>query len=225
MKELSIFVDESGNFGSYDHHSPLYIFSLVFHDQSNDISTYVESLNRELDFIDYGSRYFHAGPIIRRENEYENLDIATRRRIFNKMSFFANHVEYKYAIVEVEKKHIEDETELMLQLSKQLGHIIRNNYQFFLNYDVIKIYYDNGQKQLSKVLITVLAALIDEPIFKMVKPQDYSLFQVADYLSTLELINIKYEEKIVSNSEKYFFGERRFFYRNYYRMIMDKRIR
>ena len=225
MKELSIFIDESGNFGSYDYHSPLYIFSLVFHDQSNDISTYVENLNRELEFIDYGSRYFHAGPIIRRENEYENLDIATRRRIFNKMSFFANHVEYKYAIVEVEKKHIEDETELMLQLSKQLGRIIRNNYQFFLNYDVIKIYYDNGQKQLSKVLITVLAALIDEPIFKMVKPQDYSLFQVADYLSTLELINIKYEEKIVSNSEKYFFGERRFFYRNYYRMIMDKRIR
>ena len=126
--------------------------------------------------------------------------------------------------MEVEKKHINNEAELIFQLSKQLGRIIRNNYQFFLNYDVIKVYYDNGQKQLSKVLITVLAALVDKPVFRMVKPQDYSLFQVADYLSTLELINKKYKGKIISNSEKYFFGEHRFFYRNYYRKIIDKKI-
>ena len=32
MKELSIFVDESGDFGEYDHHSPFYIISMVLHD-------------------------------------------------------------------------------------------------------------------------------------------------------------------------------------------------
>ena len=30
MKELSIFIDESGNFGTYDYHSPYYIFSETY---------------------------------------------------------------------------------------------------------------------------------------------------------------------------------------------------
>lgn len=36
MKELSIFVDESGDFGEYDHHSPFYIISMVLHDHITD---------------------------------------------------------------------------------------------------------------------------------------------------------------------------------------------
>ena len=55
----------------------------------------------------------HAGPIIRKENEFKNLNILTRRRIFNKMSFFANHVDFKYASVMVDKKHIDDELYLI----------------------------------------------------------------------------------------------------------------
>ena len=31
MKELSVFVDESGDFGQYEQHSPFYIISLVMH--------------------------------------------------------------------------------------------------------------------------------------------------------------------------------------------------
>lgn len=38
MKELSIFCDESGDFGEYSHLSPYYIISMVIHDQSADIT-------------------------------------------------------------------------------------------------------------------------------------------------------------------------------------------
>lgn len=38
MKEISVFVDESGDFGEYDFRSPYYIISLVVHDQDKDIS-------------------------------------------------------------------------------------------------------------------------------------------------------------------------------------------
>lgn len=37
MKELSIFVDESGDFGEYDYRAPYYIISMVLHDQEKDI--------------------------------------------------------------------------------------------------------------------------------------------------------------------------------------------
>ena len=37
MREISVFVDESGDFGEYEKHSPYYIVTMVFHDQSKDI--------------------------------------------------------------------------------------------------------------------------------------------------------------------------------------------
>lgn len=37
MKELSIFVDESGDFGEYNYQSPYYIISMVFHNQNINI--------------------------------------------------------------------------------------------------------------------------------------------------------------------------------------------
>ena len=224
MKELSIFIDESGDFGAYDYHSPLYIFTLLFHDQGNDISQYINSFIYELELINYGSIYFHSGPIIRRENEYKELDIKSRRKMFNKMSFFANHIDFKYAIVSIDKKHINNEKELSYEICKQMYEIINDKLSFFQQFDKIKVYYDNGQKQLTKLLIIVLNDLLVEPIFRFVKPHDYTLFQVADFISTLELINIKFERKIISQSEKYFFGEYHDFYRSYYKKIDKKKL-
>ena len=49
MRELSIFIDESGDFGPYDYHSPYYIIAMVFHDQTADISGPIAKLNRDLE--------------------------------------------------------------------------------------------------------------------------------------------------------------------------------
>ena len=45
MKELSIFVDESGDFGDYAEHSSYYIISLIMHDQKNDIDADIDLSN------------------------------------------------------------------------------------------------------------------------------------------------------------------------------------
>lgn len=41
MKTLSIFVDESGDFGSYTKHSPYYIIAMVFHNQTIDLAEHI----------------------------------------------------------------------------------------------------------------------------------------------------------------------------------------
>ena len=38
LLELGIFIDESGDFGVYESHAPVYLITLVLHDQSRDIS-------------------------------------------------------------------------------------------------------------------------------------------------------------------------------------------
>jgi alkylhydroperoxidase family enzyme len=48
MYELSVFIDESGDFGPYECHAPYYIITLVFHNQGNDISEQVSHLRRHV---------------------------------------------------------------------------------------------------------------------------------------------------------------------------------
>lgn len=65
MKELSIFVDESGDFGEYDYHSPYYIISMVLHDQDTDISNDIKLFENELNNLGWVNHCVHAGPVIR----------------------------------------------------------------------------------------------------------------------------------------------------------------
>ena len=85
MKELSIFIDESGDFGDYSPHSPYYIITMVFHDQNKDIRPAISRLNQELSYLGLDNLCIHTGPIIRKEEIYTEMKIDERRRIFNKM--------------------------------------------------------------------------------------------------------------------------------------------
>ena len=79
--ELSVFVDESGDFGEYDYHAPYYIISLVFHNQSNDIQFDLSHFNDELAYLNLSNHCVHAGPIIRSEEEYKGMSLDERRKI------------------------------------------------------------------------------------------------------------------------------------------------
>jgi hypothetical protein len=110
VSELSIFIDESGDFGPYDYRSPYYIITMVFHDQAIDISAPIAKLNTDLANRGFPNHCVHTGPIIRRENEYEFESIETRRRILNSMVTFIKHCKVRYHSFHIEKKHIEDST-------------------------------------------------------------------------------------------------------------------
>ena len=83
LKVLSIFTDESGDFGAYEHHSPYYIVTFVFHNQAMDISDNIAQLNNKILVSGLPNYTVHAGPLIRRENEYRELLLSDRKRIFN----------------------------------------------------------------------------------------------------------------------------------------------
>ena len=89
MRELSIFIDESGDFGAYDPRSPFYIIGAVLHNQGKDIANYVQWFDDSLRQIGYAPNYIHVGPLIRREAEYKNLTIPERLRILRRLDKFS----------------------------------------------------------------------------------------------------------------------------------------
>lgn len=71
-KTLSVFIDESGDFGKYDPKSPYYYVSMVLHGQSIDISSEIANLEERVANFGYPHHAIHVGPIIRREKVYEH---------------------------------------------------------------------------------------------------------------------------------------------------------
>ena len=222
MKELSIFIDESGDFGEYDFRSPYYIITMVFHNQDCDINECINNLNRELAYLKLDNVCIHTGPIIRKEEIYEAMDIFERRRIFNKMIAFIRQIDIRYKCFYIDKKHISDVVEASGKLSKLISQFIRDNYNEILGYNDVKIYYDNGQVEVSKILSSVFNALLPNPVFRKVLPKEYKLFQVADLLCTLKLVELKMNNNMFSKSEEIFFGNMRDLKKNYLKPLKKK---
>ena len=223
MKELSIFVDESGDFGSYEPHAPFYIFTLVFHDQSHSIESPIAHLEGHLRDIGFDVKHcYHAGPIIRREEDYQYMSIVERRRCLNSILTFAKNCNISHISFSVEKKHINNSIELFATLSKQLSTFIRDEFNFFTQFEKIIVYYDNGQVELNKILASVFAVMLPQAEFRKVIPVDYRLFQVADLICTMKLVKLKEEKHILSKSEENFFGSMRYMKKNYLKAIEEK---
>ena len=100
--------------------------------------------------------------------------------------------------------------------------VYKKYYDEFLAFDDVKIYYDNGQVEVSKLLSSVFNVLLPNPFFRKVMPTDYKLFQVADFICTMELLNMKLESNLFSKSEKIFFGNKRDLKQNYLKALKKK---
>lgn len=76
-KVLSVFVDESGDTGFIGEASKFYIIVFVFHDQKDDITPHLSKIADRPPF--------HIAPIIRKENEYKDIDVPTRVKMIREL--------------------------------------------------------------------------------------------------------------------------------------------
>lgn len=66
-KILSIFIDESGDFGQYSPQSPYYYVAMVLHEQSIDIKNDIKALEVHIKNLGFEPHAIHTGPLIRRD--------------------------------------------------------------------------------------------------------------------------------------------------------------
>ena len=223
-KILSVFIDESGDFGPYEHHAPFYIVSMILHEQSIDITENISILDEHIRNLDYSEHAIHVGPLIRRESIYKDDLMEERKRLFSALFNFARKLPFLYISAKVKKKECTDVVELTSKLSKSISEILKGKQEYFKNFDKIIVYYDNGQVELTKILTTLFSVMFSNVEFRKVKPVEYKLFQVADLVCTLELLSAKSETDLFSNSEIEFFNSIREFKKNYYKWISRKHI-
>lgn len=222
MKNLSIFVDESGDFGTYSAHSPFYIITMVLHDQSKDISAEIQKLNSELVLLGFKNHVVHTEPLIRREEDYRFLSPNERRSIFTKLYYFTTKCDIQYKSFIFQKKNYENTFKLEGQMAREISLFIKENLTYFQSFDQVILYYDNGQHQLNRILNTVLATELVDYDVRKVLPSDYRLFQAADLICTLELLRQKIESRNLSRSEMLIFHSKKDLKKDYLKGIRKK---
>lgn len=74
-KIMSVFVDESGDFGALEGHAPYYLVALVFHNQRVDIGDNIKTHEEHLGNLGYPEHAIHTGPLIRREAVYSRVNV------------------------------------------------------------------------------------------------------------------------------------------------------
>jgi len=224
MKELSVFIDESGDFGEVKERPAYYLVTFVFHNQDNAIDWQVAKLEESVKNAGFDVEYIHTGPVIRREQVFARYSIDERRKLLYKMLNFVNACPISYLTVVVDRKEAVDKVSLSGKLAKAINAAMSVHQDFFSSFDKIIVYYDNGQNELSAILNAVFSIQFSNVEFRKAEPQKYRLLQAADFICTMELIKIKRDEKRLSKSEKQFFYKSQELKKTFLKSIEKKKL-
>ena len=104
MKELSVFIDESGDFGEIKERPAYYLVTFVFHNQADCIEEQVSKLEESVRSSGFDVEYIHTGPVIRREEVFARYSIDERRKLLYKMLNFVNRCPISYLTVMVDRR-------------------------------------------------------------------------------------------------------------------------
>ena len=224
MKELSIFVDESGDFGEYEKHSPYYVVAMVFHEQNKDISKQIEHLDNRLANMKHDIHAIHTEPLVRSEENYYGISANDRRGILFELYYFAIKCDISFEVFVNEKIKYAKELELEAKISKDINSFLTKNEEYIKKFDRVIIYYDNGQKNITRILNSVFATQNIDYEVRKVLPSNYRLFQVADLICTLALIDKKIETKDMTKSETMIFHSKKDFKKDFKKRLWKKKM-
>lgn len=130
MGKLSIFIDESGDFGEIKERPAYYLVTFVFHDQNKSIDKQVLKLEESVRTGGFDVEYIHTGPVIRREEIFAGYSIDERRKLLYKMLNFVNACPVSYLTVVVDRKEASDKVSLSGRLARAINTAIDRHQDF-----------------------------------------------------------------------------------------------
>ena len=127
------------------------------------------------------------------KDQYPGLDLRTRKMILGSFRVFFRHMPVKY--------------HTFAYATKQFASL--DNLAELQSYDMVKVYYDNGQRSIAESLHRAIEYALskDAVVYRSAQPSEYRLSQAADYICTMELTAIKYAEHTATATDEKFFGK------------------
>ena len=206
MRELSIFVDESGSDGLSDRH---YLLTVVMHDQSENIADSIAAYEGALRAKGLPDIPFHASPLMNGKDQYSGLDLRARKMLLGSFRVFFRHMPVRYHTFAYATKEFASLEKLAGTMRRDLVNFLFDNLAKLQSYDMVKVYYDNDQHSIAESLHRAIEYALskDAVVYRSAQPSEYRLSQAADYICTMELTAIKYAEHTATATDEKFFGK------------------
>ena len=205
---LKIYIDESGDFGNGKGSSKFYLVSFVLYNPKYDITKEINDLNKRLKRIGYEGMV-HTANLINNRGEYSKLPLNVRKSIFNALYLFAKKIDAKYFTLIIDKKYVSNLRTLKRKIYNEINNMIKRNEKYFSKFDKIEVYYDNGQKDLAKVIDKVFKENFEN--YEHIVEFDHvenRLFQIADMLTYIDKVDYKYQNKSNYSKHEIYFLEK-----------------
>lgn len=224
MRELSVFVDESGDAGSV---SAYYLLALVFHEQAIDIKHCISMYEQSLAVRSLPNIPFHLGPLLNGNDAYRHMDIQERKKLLSAFVVFSEHAPFTYQVFAYKKAEFDaSAASLANRMKRDLVNFFFDRLDYLQSFDTIKLYYDGGQPLVQSALRGAVryALARDAVTYRSAASHDYRLAQLADYLCGLELTALKYANDEQTTTDELFFGGKQSFKKNFLRKARRNRL-
>ena len=111
-------------------------------------------------------------------------------------------------------------------MRKRLVDFLFDKLACFQDFDAVKIYYDDGQKSVTKAIHKAVdyALSKDAVVYRLASSSDYRLSQIANYICTMKLTALKYADKVSTATDEKFFGSWSQFRKGILKEVRAKRI-
>lgn len=224
MKELSVFIDESGDVGCV---SDFYLVGLVFHEQVSDIADNMRRYDVALDERDLDKIPFHFNPLINGNDDYKGKSIQHRKRYLHAFSVFFERLPISYKVFVYEKKMSSGKEGLAIAIERDLKVFLFDHLSYMQQFDSVKIYYDGGQSVVTRAVHKAIVSCISREaiVYKDAVVERYLLSQVADYVCGLELTRLKFERQLETKTDLAFFGACGSFKKNHLKKLRKKLVK
>lgn len=221
MKELSIFIDESGDVGCA---SDFYLVGLVFHEQRFDIGENIRLYETALCGRNLDRTPFHFNPLINGNDDYRWKDIQCRKQQLHAFVTFFEHLPVTYKVLIYDKKMAKGFDGLAAAIERDLKVFLFDHLAYLQQFDSVKIYYDGGQSVVTKAVHSAIASCISREaiVYKDATAERYRLAQVADYACGIELTSLKFERQLETKTDTAFFGAFGNFKKNFLKKLRKK---
>lgn len=201
-----MFVDESG---SQEGHSRYCLVTLVFHRQSLSVEDAIAGHEADLSRRGLDDVASHMSPLMNGHDAYENYDMATRKMMLSAFEGFVRKLPFTYKTFAYKRSEVESPERFTARFRRDLMLFLMGDLAFFQEFAAVKIYYDNGQPMVTEALHKAIDYTISRQavMYRAATQTDYRLSQVADYICTLELTDIKYKAGELTATDIKIFGE------------------
>lgn len=196
--------------------SDVYLITLVLHEHTDSLDDAIRTYLTHMTERGLPDVPFHMVDLIHGHGAYEGMDPAQRKPMLYAFATFVRTLPVTYVTFRFDSIDTAGKQDLESRIRRSVSDFIFEHLEHFQKYEEVAVYYDGGSSVVSNAVHAAFDFALARNVARYRNPvySERRLLQVADYLTSIELAAIRYDQGDQSKTYERFFGTRNNMKRN-----------